>query len=302
MAVTGGEVAQLHVDQDMSITVASLKAQMMWPWKKLSGGTIDQFYFASRVAIADLVTGGGTPCSWTTVLSKWTTSACSMLKLLLENWGEQTDYSPDLPAAGNRTACRHGSRGYCLINLEADRSDRVQVAISSACLYPQLLTETALVNIAAFGCKSVEIFLQTRREYRYPYVSRLARLCRNLGLSVHSLHAASAQYEPMVFYKYRRQNLDGYEILQEIHQGAAVLGAKCHVFHGPLKAENIAFSRLTEGLFQVAEAAASWGIKLALENVSWCAGWSPAVFRQLNTRTFPTSTIPLTASKRCAAV
>jgi sugar phosphate isomerase/epimerase len=91
----------------------------------------------------------------------------------------------------------------------------------------------------------------------------------------------------MVFYKYRRQNLDGYEILQEIHQGAAVLGAKCHVFHGPLKAENIAFSRLTEGLFQVAEAAASWGIKLALENVSWCAGWSPAVFRQLNTQNIP---------------
>lgn len=163
----------------------------------------------------------------------------------------------------------------------------MQVAISSACLYPQLPTETALVNIAAFGCRSVEIFLQTRREYKYPYVSRLARLCRSLGLTVHSLHASSAQYEPMLFYKYRRQNLDGFEILQEIHQGAAVLGAKCHVFHGPLKAENIAFSRLIQGLFQVAEAAASWGIKLALENVSWCAGWSPAVFRQLNTQNIP---------------
>lgn len=163
----------------------------------------------------------------------------------------------------------------------------MQVAISSACLYPQLPTETALVNIAALGCRSVEVFLQTRREYKYQYVSRLARLCRNLGLTVHSLHAAAAQYEPMVFYKYRRQNLDGFEILQEIHQGAAILGAKCHVFHGPLKAENIDFSRLAQGLFQVAEAAASWGIKLALENVSWCAGWSPAVFKQLNTQEIP---------------
>ncbi len=163
----------------------------------------------------------------------------------------------------------------------------MRVAISSACLYPQLPTETALVNIAALGCRSVEVFLQTRREYKYTYVSKLARLCKNLGLTVHSLHAATAQYEPMLFYKYRRQNLDGLEILQEIQQGAAVLGAQCHVFHGPLKTENIAFSQLTQGLCQVAEAAASWGIKLALENVSWCAGWSPEIFKQLNTLKIP---------------
>lgn len=158
----------------------------------------------------------------------------------------------------------------------------MQIAISSASLYPQLPTENALVNIAAMGCKTVEVFLQTRSEYKHAYVAKLARLCRCLGLSVHSLHAAAAQYEPMLFYKYRRQNLDGAEILREIHQAAAMLGAECHVFHGPLKAENLAYSQLSQGLGQVAEAAASWGIKLALENVSWCAGWSPAVFDKLN--------------------
>lgn len=158
----------------------------------------------------------------------------------------------------------------------------MQIAISSASLYPQLPTENALVNIAAMGCKTVEVFLQTRSEYKHAYVAKLARLCRCLGLSVHSLHAAAAQYEPMLFYKYRRQNLDGAEILKEIHQAAAMLGAECHVFHGPLRAENLAYSQLSQGLGQVAEAAASWGIKLALENVSWCAGWSPAVFTALN--------------------
>ena len=158
----------------------------------------------------------------------------------------------------------------------------MQIAISSANLYPQLPTENALVNIAAMGCKTVEVFLQTRSEYKHAYVAKLARLCRCLGLSVHSLHAAAAQYEPMLFYKYRRQNLDGAEILKEIHQAAAMLGAECHVFHGPLRAENLAYSQLSQGLGQVAEAAASWGIKLALENVSWCAGWSPAVFDKLN--------------------
>lgn len=158
----------------------------------------------------------------------------------------------------------------------------MQIAISSASLYPQIPTEMALVNIAAMGCRQVEVFLQTRSEYKYAYVSKLFRLCRCLGLSVHSLHAASAQYEPMLFYRYRRQNLDGAEILKEIHQAAAMLGAECHVFHGPLRAENLAYSQLSQGLCQVAEAAADWGVKLALENVSWCAGWSPAVFQKLN--------------------
>jgi sugar phosphate isomerase/epimerase len=158
----------------------------------------------------------------------------------------------------------------------------VQIAISSASLYPQLPTETALVNIAAMGCRTVEVFLQTRSEYKFAYVSKLSRLCRRLGLKVHSLHAASAQYEPMLFYRYRRQNLDGAEILKEVHQAAAMLGAKYHVFHGPLKAENLAQSQLAQGLCQAAESAAWWGIKLALENVSWCAGWSPGVFEQLN--------------------
>ena len=59
--ITGGKYNLLQVAQDMSISVASPESAQDVDLEKLSGGTIDQFYFACRVAIADLVTGGGLP-------------------------------------------------------------------------------------------------------------------------------------------------------------------------------------------------------------------------------------------------
>ena len=106
-------------------------------------------------------------------------------------------------------------------------------------------------------------------------------------MQVHSLHAASSQYEPMLFYRYKRQNLDGWDILREVLEAAAVLGAQCLVFHGSLKIDNPPQSRLLAVLQSVAEIAADWGIQLALENVSWCTGWSPGVFRWLSDQQVP---------------
>lgn len=59
--ITGGKYHDLRVAQDMSITVSNPDSENQVELELLSGGTIDQFYFACRVAIADLVTGGGLP-------------------------------------------------------------------------------------------------------------------------------------------------------------------------------------------------------------------------------------------------
>lgn len=163
----------------------------------------------------------------------------------------------------------------------------METGVSSASLYPQQPTETALVNIAAMGCRVVEVFLQTRREYTPTYVKRVAEICGQLGLKVHSVHAAASQYEPMLFYSYKRQNLDGQDILKEVLEAGSILGASCYVFHGPLRIANLEGDRLIEGLGMVSEMAANWGLKLALENVSWCAGWSPRVFTWLNKANIP---------------
>lgn len=59
--ITGGKYKALQVAQDMSINVLAPECGDQVDLSRLSGGTIDQFYFACRVAIADLVTGGGLP-------------------------------------------------------------------------------------------------------------------------------------------------------------------------------------------------------------------------------------------------
>lgn len=59
--ITGGKYNKVQVDQDMSIKAFVAGNTDPVELDKLSGGTIDQIYFASRVAIADLVTGGGLP-------------------------------------------------------------------------------------------------------------------------------------------------------------------------------------------------------------------------------------------------
>lgn len=59
--ITGGRYNELQVAQDMSINVLAPEKGDQVDISRLSGGTIDQFYFACRVAVADLVTGGGLP-------------------------------------------------------------------------------------------------------------------------------------------------------------------------------------------------------------------------------------------------
>lgn len=54
--ITGGRYRDINVGADMSIDVATPESSQPVPLDKLSGGTVDQFYFACRVAVADLVT------------------------------------------------------------------------------------------------------------------------------------------------------------------------------------------------------------------------------------------------------
>ena len=162
------------------------------------------------------------------------------------------------------------------------KSESYTVGLSSASFYPQKTTEESLVNIAAFGCRTVEVFLQTHREYRPRYVRRLAHMCSQLGLSVNSLHGASTLFEPMLFYEYRRQVQDSMDMLERVLEAAAELNAGSYIFHGPLRVAMPDKQRVLPVLSKVAERAQDYGIRLALENVSWCIGWEPAVFTWLN--------------------
>jgi sugar phosphate isomerase/epimerase len=162
-----------------------------------------------------------------------------------------------------------------------------QVGISSASFYPWKSTESSLVNIAAFGCRTVEVFLQTHREYRPGYLQQLGKVCSRLGLKVNSLHGASTLFEPMLFYDYPRQVLDSMDMLELVFEAAARLKAPSYIFHGPLRVAMPERQRVLPVLFKVAEKAGEYGIRLALENVSWCLGWEPGVFKWLKGYNIP---------------
>ncbi|MTI94007.1 MAG: sugar phosphate isomerase/epimerase [Firmicutes bacterium] len=157
----------------------------------------------------------------------------------------------------------------------------MRTGISSASLYPQLHTEAAVVSLAAMGCRDMEVFLQTRSEFRVQYVKRLQAVCNQLAVKVHSVHAPSSHFEPLLFYTYKRQVGDGFDTLNRVLEAAARLGSDCYTFHGPLRVTNVEPDRILERIIRVAELARTWGVKLALENVSWCLGWQPKVFRWL---------------------
>lgn len=118
--ITGGKYKQLHVDQDMSITVASPESADDVALEKLSGGTIDQFYFASRVAIADLVTGGGLPLFLDDSFVQYDDKRLQyMLKLLLELGESRQIILLTCQQREIEQLAAMAPGGYCLINLES---------------------------------------------------------------------------------------------------------------------------------------------------------------------------------------
>lgn len=118
--ITGGKYKQLHVDQDMSITVASPESADDVALEKLSGGTIDQFYFACRVAIADLVTGGGLPLFLDDSFVQYDDKRLQyMLKLLLELGESRQIILLTCQQREIEQLAAMAPERYCLINLES---------------------------------------------------------------------------------------------------------------------------------------------------------------------------------------
>lgn len=118
--ITGGKYNQLHVDQDMSITVASPESADDVALEKLSGGTIDQFYFACRVAIADLVTGGGLPLFLDDSFVQYDDKRLQhMLSLLLELGESRQIILLTCQQREVEQLATMAPGRYCLINLES---------------------------------------------------------------------------------------------------------------------------------------------------------------------------------------
>lgn len=150
----------------------------------------------------------------------------------------------------------------------------MKLGISTACYFQKMMIEDTVLDIGARGVQHCELFLNTFREYEPAFIALLKERLAAVGLEAYSVHAMSTQYEPQLFSIHPRQRDDALALYERVLQGAKALGAKVYVMHGPVHlagaAKNISLSRLTPLFKELGAMAASYGIMLALENVSWC--------------------------------
>ena len=148
---------------------------------------------------------------------------------------------------------------------------RLRLGLSTGALYPTA-TEDVPALAAGAGLFDLEIMLQTPGEYGAAFIRDLAARCRGAGCRVHAVHLWQELHP--VLSPYARRVREGRTLFGRAIEGAAELGANVVVWHGPKRAEMRAPAAQPHFLDAVAdrgEACAAAGLRLAMENVSWCA-------------------------------
>ena len=147
------------------------------------------------------------------------------------------------------------------------------IGISTACFFSRMYTEEALTYIGKNGVKWAETFLDTPSEYTEEFAYTLRQAAREQGIDIISVHAMAQQFEPQLFSIGARQRADAWKVYEKVLQAAKIICAKHYVFHGPANLlgalKNANYRRIGPIADDLAEMAASYGVKLCWENVSW---------------------------------
>lgn len=157
----------------------------------------------------------------------------------------------------------------------------MKTGISTASLFLREETEDALSTIKSLGADCAEIFYRTFYEYRPEFSKMLAE--RAEGIEISSVHVNTYHIENSLFSRSRRIRGDGFYWLDQVMRSAQLLGCKAYTCHG--KAGKITdFDFAEERLREAVEFCARYGVKLCLENVSWCIFDKPKTFSELKNR------------------
>ena len=166
-----------------------------------------------------------------------------------------------------RTATRGGRRG----TLRMLQPPRLRLGLSTGALYPTP-TEDVPEAAARAGLFDLEIMLQTPGEYGTGFIRELSARCRDAGSRVHAVHLWQ-ELHPLLS-PYARRAREGRTLFARAIDGAAQLGAKVIVWHGPKRTEMrspTSYPHFVDAAVELGGACASAGLRLAVENVSWCA-------------------------------
>lgn len=153
--------------------------------------------------------------------------------------------------------------------------------ISTACFFPDILNENAIVILSRLGVKNTEVFFSCMHEYKQDYIKELGALSKDLGVNICSIHAYSLQFEPQLFSRHERSREEAFGIYRQVLNAGKQLGADVYVFHGPAhlkKAQPLTldFEQIACTVNMLSDTAKDYGIKLAWENVHYCWYNNPA--------------------------
>lgn len=155
--------------------------------------------------------------------------------------------------------------------------------ISTACFYP-METSESLALLLKDGHTHFELFFNTYREMRQPYLSRLRAMLEQYGGTIQSVHPFTSGYESMLlFSNYETRFEDSLQFYRAYCKAAKALGAKLVILHGMRceyhseEAQNRYFRRY-QTLYRMGQ---SLGITIAQENVVHNFSQSPSFIRQM---------------------
>lgn len=162
----------------------------------------------------------------------------------------------------------------------------MKIGVSTASLFGRYFTEDALKFLSDNGVETVEVFLETYREYTAEFGEILKK---NKGKTeVHSVHTLTTQFEPQLYSLNVRAKEDSFVLLDKTMRAAEAVDAKCYTFHGTARLKRtpikIDFDRIGEITNNVIEVCASHGVSLAYENVHWCYYNYVGFFNELKQR------------------
>lgn len=148
----------------------------------------------------------------------------------------------------------------------------LRLGISTGAFYPDVPNEDVPAIARSLSVADVEVMPQTLGEHAPGFARLLARAARESGVSVHAIHSWQ-EFHP-VLSPYRRRAEESRSFFAQVIDLAVETGAGVIVWHGPKRAEVAepdAFDRFMHVAGEIAAECATAGIRLGLENVSWCA-------------------------------
>ena len=166
----------------------------------------------------------------------------------------------------------------------------METGISTASFFPRLFTEDALSEIGRLGAKKCEVFFASRCEYTEDFGNVLIDRLKNAdGLSVHSVHALTNQFEPELYSLNQRAFKDAMDTFESVCRIAEQIGAHNYTFHGATmlkKAVKYSFNYdlITERVNLLCDVAAKYGVTLCYENVHWAYFCNPGFYAEIKDR------------------